>query len=324
MIVTVTPNPSIDRTLVIDSLARGHLVRARASTVDPGGKGVNVSMALARNGCPTTAVIPAGGAEGDHLVGLLDSPDLELVTVPIGSPIRSNISLVEPDGVITKLNEPGPVLSEGEVDALLDATITRSQGAEWVVGCGSLPRDVDDTFYASLVGAVSSPVAIDTTGQALLNAVDAGVTLIKPNLAELAEATGCSPRTIGDVVEVAKQLRQRGVSHVLVSMGEDGALLVGETVLHGEARVEHVVSAVGAGDALLSGFLASGRVGRDALKTGLAWASACCELANTQMPTSDSIARQDVVVHDHVDLSRPVHLDREKLTKPGEESICAR
>src|SRR5690606_34923237 len=58
MIVTVTPNPSIDRTLVIDSLARGHLVRARASTVDPGGKGVNVSMALARNGCPTTAVIP--------------------------------------------------------------------------------------------------------------------------------------------------------------------------------------------------------------------------------------------------------------------------
>lgn len=306
MIVTVTPNPSIDRTLLIDELRRGHLVRATSSTVDPGGKGVNVSIALTKNGKRTTAVLPEGGDEGDQLVGLLNRQGLDLVAVPIARPIRSNITLVEPNGLITKINEPGPSLSADEVSSLLDATIGRAAGSEWVVGCGSLPPSVRQDFYATLVGAVPTRTAVDTTGPTLLEAVDAGVDLIKPNLFELMEATGQQAHTLGEVVEIAQTLRVRGAAQVLVSLGPDGAVLVGPTVEHGEAAVERVISSVGAGDALLSGFLANGSTGRDALAEGLAWAAASCELANTQMPSRDAIARQRVAIHDRVDPTRRI------------------
>ena len=108
MIVTLTPNPSIDRAIVIDALHRGEVHRATSSRVDPGGKGVNVSRALAAQGAPTIAVIPAGGPEGHLMEELLDAAGVARRSVAVAGALRMNVSVLEPDGTTTKLNEPGP------------------------------------------------------------------------------------------------------------------------------------------------------------------------------------------------------------------------
>ena len=150
MIVTVTPNPSVDRTVHVDTLVRGAVLRARAAAVDAGGKGVNVARALAANGHRARAVLPCGGAEGAQLAGLLLLPAVELVLVPVAGAIRANISIVEPDGTVTKINEPGPELSPEETEAVIAATVQAAAGADWVAASGSLPHGVPDDFYTRL------------------------------------------------------------------------------------------------------------------------------------------------------------------------------
>ena len=118
MITTVTPNPSLDRTLHLPRFVAGHVNRATATMVEPSGKGVNVALALHGVGVPVRAVLPVGGSVGHEIALLLDDLGLDHVDVPIAGSTRSNISLVEADGRTSKVNEPGPQLSEADIDAL--------------------------------------------------------------------------------------------------------------------------------------------------------------------------------------------------------------
>jgi 1-phosphofructokinase len=143
MIVTVTANPSLDRTIEVDRLRRGEVQRARASRVDPGGKGVNVSRALVAHGLPTRAVLATGGHAGAELLGLLDDAAVPVIEVPVAGGVRSNLTVAEADGTVTKLNESGPRLTEAEIEDLLDAAIGGTdQRSDWLAGCGSLPPGV--------------------------------------------------------------------------------------------------------------------------------------------------------------------------------------
>ncbi|NUO89676.1 MAG: 1-phosphofructokinase, partial [Dermatophilaceae bacterium] len=183
MIVTLTPNPSIDRAVFIDVLRHGEVHRATGSQLDPGGKGVNVSRALAAQGAATTAVLPIGGPEGHLLEDLLDTAGVGHASVLVRGTVRMNISVLEPDGTTTKLNEPGPDLATAEVEALLETTLERSVGADWVVGCGSLPPGAPTDLYAVLVARVrgrGGRVAIDSSGAPFAAAVAAKPHLIKP------------------------------------------------------------------------------------------------------------------------------------------------
>jgi len=112
MIITVTPNPSVDRTATVPGLLRGEVNRATHSRIDPGGKGVNVSRALAAHAADTIAVIPSGGPEGHLLDELLAEAGIDVLAIPITGPVRLNVALVEPDGTTTKVNEPGPHLRD--------------------------------------------------------------------------------------------------------------------------------------------------------------------------------------------------------------------
>jgi hypothetical protein len=120
MIVTVTANPSVDRTIEVDHLTAGQVLRAVASRVDAGGKGVNVARALGANGHKAIAIVVAGGPEGSHLLALLDGgiplPELQIRPVQIAGALLSNITVVEADGTTTKLNEAGPTLSAAELE----------------------------------------------------------------------------------------------------------------------------------------------------------------------------------------------------------------
>ena len=311
MIVTVTPNPSLDRTLEVDELRRGEVVRAQADRSDPGGKGVNVSRALVANGHASRAVLPLGGADGELLASLLQSLGIEVAAVPIADAIRSNVTVVEPDGTVTKLNAPGPQLSAVEVEALLERAVAVTDGAAWVVGSGSLAPGTPDDLYgrlASSVRAVGARVAVDTSGAALERVLAAGPDVLKPNEEELSEVTGVIPETFGDVVFAANDLRAKGVGTVLVSLGPRGAVLVdGAGALHAESEVIVPRSTVGAGDALLAGFLAAGGEGPEALAEGVAWGAAACVLPGTAVPGPGDLQRELVQTHP-VDPEQPLVL----------------
>ncbi len=319
MIVTLTPNPSLDRTLQIEALRRGEVHRATGNRVDPGGKGVNVSRALAAHGVATTAVLPLGGPEGSQLAGLLDGLGVSVRSVPVAGGVRSNITLAEPDGTTTKLNEPGPELSAAEQTSLIDAVLEAAGEGDWVVASGSLPRGVPDAFYAELVPAVharGAKIVVDSSGAALsavLAAVAAGgpgsaPDLIKPNHEELAEAVGRPLRTLGEVAAAAEELQGRGIATVLASLGADGAILVtGTETMHGEARIAAPVSTVGAGDAGLAGYMSCAAVGatpRECLTAALGWGSAATSLPGSRMPAPADVAAITVTLHDKVDTQR--------------------
>ena len=308
MIVTLTPNPSVDRTIEVDALVRGAVLLAIASHVDPGGKGVNVARALAANGHKVRAVLPAGGWEGGQLAALLAPAQVAVVLVPVAGSVRANVSVIEPDGTVTKLNEPGPALSPAEVGAVVTATVTAAADADWVAVSGSLPPATPVDFYARLIELLrrsGTRVAVDTSGPPLLAALSAGPDVVKPNREELAEASGRPVATLGDAVAAAEDLRGRGAKSVLASLGADGALLVDRGgALHGEAPVARPRSAVGAGDATLAGFLAGGGSGRAALVEALAWGAAATSLPGSRMPEPADLDRAAVLLSSRVDPDR--------------------
>ena len=288
----------MDRTVEVEALARGEVMRALGVRVDPGGKGINVSRALASHGIPTRAVITLGGAEGEHLLALLRDTGIEIVPVRIEGAIRSNITVVEPDGTTTKINEPGAHVSAEEVAAVLAAVRDAVRSAEWLVASGSLPPGMPASVYADLIHGLAgsgTKVAVDTSGPALETVIAAGPTLVKPNRDELAEVTGLRLLTTADVIEAACRLRDLGARAVLASLGADGAILVDDDgAIHGQTPALAPLSSVGAGDAMLAGFLAAGGTGADALIEGLAWGAAAVRQPGSGMPSPADIDRSAV------------------------------
>lgn len=300
MIVTLTPNPSLDRTLEIDTLRRGEVHRASSARVDAGGKGTNVARALHANGVEVRAVVPVGGHEGGQLVDRLVELGIEVVAVPIGANVRTNISLVEPDGAVTKINAPGPELSAEETATLTKATVAAIEGASWVAGCGSLPPGAPDDLYAQLATAahaVGARIAIDASGRPLELALVARPDLIKPNADELAALTGRTLTTVGEALAAVAEVRARGAVCVVVSLGADGALLVDDAgAWHAATPPVTPRSNVGAGDSLVAGLLAAGGTGPTALASGVAYGTAAVQLPGTSVPGPDDLDLDAVTV----------------------------
>ncbi|RKT19839.1 1-phosphofructokinase [Streptomyces sp. 1114.5] len=317
MIVTITPNPSLDRTYELGVLVPGEVNRAAHDRLDPGGKGVNVSRALTAAGHRTSALLPLGGLSGQLLADLLRRQGIEVGAVAIAGDTRINVSIAEDGGSLTKINAVGPELSAAESAALL-ALVRDAQksgrGAgndvDWLACCGSLPRGLAPEWYAEVVAQVHSGgarIALDTSGPALLAALSARPDVVKPNREELAEAVGRPVHTVGDAVAAAVELRERGAQQVLASLGADGMLLIAEEgSWYGSAPVAAVRSDVGAGDASLAGFLGAGGTGPGALAAALAHGAAAVQLPGSVMPTPADLDPAAVVVTADLPLERPL------------------
>ncbi len=308
MILTVTPNPSLDRTYEVPALDRGEVLRATAERMDPGGKGVNVSRAVAAAGHRTVAVMPLGGAPGALVAELLAGQGIEVAAVPVTGGTRSNIALAEPDGTLTKINAPGPELSAAEAESLLSMTAAHFASASWIACCGSLPRGLAPEWYAELVTrahAAGARVALDTSGPSLLAALRSHPDVVKPNADELAQAVDRPLATVGDAVKAAEELRELGARAVLASLGGDGQLLsCAAGTWFGHASVAAVRSNVGAGDASLAGFLAAGGEGPDALAAAIAHGAAAVQLPGSVMPTPADLDPSAVTVTADIPLDR--------------------
>lgn len=317
MIITLTANPSVDRTLFVPKLPHGGITRSDRSRTEPSGKGVNVALALAQHGHATRALFPAGGYAGLQLKEMLLEAGIDHVAVPVKGDVRSNISLVEPSGMVTKINEAGPVLTPEEAETFTQVACAELRRATWLAGCGSLPTGFPETMYARLADECHRhgvKIAIDAWGAPLRHALPHGPDLVAPNVAELAGTVGRPIQSLGDVVEAAHLLRAQGARAVLASLGPDGALLIDDAgACHGEAPVNAVVSAVGAGDALLAGFLSAGGHGPGALTAALTWASAAVQNEGTLFsPERSTIA----FIHKVIDRDRLLRDPSATLSTP--------
>lgn len=303
MILTVTPNPSLDRAFDLTTLERGAVQRANAVHIDPGGKGINVSRVLVRHGIETLAIVPAGGPDGRQLVDLLAHRGVPALAVPVAGETRGNITLAERDGTTTKINAVGPELTADEVNRLVITVRQRLAVGDvsCVVAAGSLPGGRVAGLLPR-IGAVAAdagvPYAVDTSGEALREAVaDGGLEVVKPNDEELAELVGSPVVTVGDAVDAARGLIARGTRHVLVSLGAHGALLVtadGSWWAGGPALTP--LSTVGAGDVTLAGFLAATGTPAARLRAAVAWGRAAVLLPGSAVPGPEQIDPSQVSV----------------------------
>lgn len=314
MIVTLTPNPSLDLTLEVDRLVLGDVNRAEKVAVDPGGKGINVSRALHGWGVDTRAIAPIGGPSGTEFLQLLDQEGVDFGGIKVEGAVRINVT-VNSEGVVTKINSAGRGLSPDDMDRLAEVVLREAIGADWLALCGSLTPGSPADFYAGIIAAADIPVAVDTSGAPLVEAVRAGARLCKPNVHELATAVGASLDTLGDVIGAAHTIRRWGCEAVVVSLGADGAVLVdGAGVTHAYvAEPIEVASSVGAGDALLAALLAAEKLDRRALAAGVAAGTAACRLPGTTMPTPGQVEVESVEVVD----------DPDPATRLGEPGVAA-
>lgn len=308
MIVTLTANPSLDRTIELAAeLARGGVQRAVSTHAQAAGKGVNVSRAVAAAGQDTLAVLPGDAA--DALVLGLDADGLPHRALPIGAGLRSNITLTEPDGTTTKVNEPGPLLGAEAQEELCALVAEASDGAEWLVLAGSLPPGVGPDFYARLtaslrrdLGERCPKIAVDTSGAPLSALFDAGTglgpaavpTLLKPNAEELAELVGGTTEAELEsdpllAVAAARRLIAAGAEAVLATLGAAGAVLVtADGAWQGSHAPVIARSTVGAGDSSLAGFVLADQAGLprpDCLRRAVAYGAAAASLPGSTIPT---------------------------------------
>ncbi|MFT4044898.1 MAG: 1-phosphofructokinase family hexose kinase [Gordonia sp. (in: high G+C Gram-positive bacteria)] len=313
MILTVTANPSLDRTLEITGpLHRGEVQRTTDVRAEAGGKGVNVARVIAEANIATTAVLPARA--GDPLLAALDAAGLPYRNVPVDGEVRSNITIAEHDGTTTKINASGLPLDAAQLEALTSLVIELAVDADWVTLCGSLPPGVPAEWYRTLADRLvrrGCRIAVDTSGEPLRTTLTGRVDLIKPNDEELAEAVGADPkvlaaavanRDLGPIVEASRTLIATTGGAVLATLGAAGAVL---TTAIGSwfATPPPIVprSTVGAGDSALAGYLiaeSKGLAEPERLRTAVAYGAAATALAGTQPPTPRELNLDGVRVTD--------------------------
>ena len=258
MIVTVTPNPALDLTWHVDRILPGGTHRADTGVARAGGKGLNVARVAHAHGAPVRALATVGGPTGDEFAAELAASGVPHELIPVRGATRRSIALVDEHlGDTTIVNERGLNPGAEEWTALAEA-VRRSLGDAPVRGrkpvlvlSGSLPPGAPDELLPGLIRLgrdVGATVIADTSGPALLAAADAGATVLKPNAAELAEATG-----IADPVAGACELLHRGASLVLVSRGADGMLAVtSEEIVRARLAEPLAGNPTGAGDAAVA------------------------------------------------------------------------
>ncbi|MER2089700.1 MAG: 1-phosphofructokinase [Sporosarcina sp.] len=278
MIYTCTITPSLDYTTYLPDFGSGKLNRSEKVYYYPGGKGINVSRVLRRLEVDNIALGFAGGFTGNYIQHFLHQEGVQTDFIQTDEITRINVKIKAVEE--TELNGPGPDISLEQQQQLL-LKVKRMKKGDWFVLAGSLPESIPQNYFKAIAKTCTDNgirFVLDTSGPALRELIDMKPFLIKPNEQELGELFDTVITNKREALHYAKKLVEKGVGHVIVSMGGEGALLVTkEIAIFAEAPKGKVVNTVGAGDSLVSGFLASFMKDGDAVKafrTGVASGSA--------------------------------------------------
>ena len=288
MLVCISLNPAIDKRVHLTKLALGRVNRASEVRAAPGGKAAHVAMVLRRLGADPLWIGFAGGASGEELLAGLRDLKIRTVSVPMKNTTRTNLEVIDENGLVTELLEPGATVSTEECrvfQSACDAIFREAQGAVTVILSGSLPQCVPNDFYAGVIERVHSfggRAFLDTSGEPLKKALEASPDLVKPNREEAEWLTG---RTIHDPRSAAAAIAQiisAGAKSAAVSLGQDGLVwrpLNRDCIFHAHSPKVEARSAVGSGDAVLAGlaYAAEKEFGaEDSLKLATACGAANC------------------------------------------------
>lgn len=277
MILCVTPNPALDRTVFVDRLRPGEVHAGLRSVAAAGGKGVNVARAIRRLGRDALAVGPLGGPTGERVAASLEAEAVPARWVPIAGDTRTCTIVATGDGSTTVLNEAAPAIGAMEWRGLVEAVAAEAPDAACVTISGSVPDGVDAAGIRALIGAAGSApgVWVDTSGPALAAAIGSGVNL-KVNHLEAAEALGRGATGPDDPVRwAADAAGQLAAPLVAITLGDAGAVLRADgDVWHAAAPRVETANPVASGDAFLAG-LVVGIVEGDPPSEALQLAVAC-------------------------------------------------
>lgn len=261
MILTITLNPSVDRTVFVDGLKPHDTNRVLRTEVDAGGKGVNLSRIAAELSAPTCCTGYLGGGGGAFIKSVLLREEVPFDFVNISGETRLNVSVEDGSGEPpTTLNERGPMIQPGEWAQLLDKLESLAKRAEWICMGGSIPRGLDDGCYRDLANRIKAwgkPVCVDADGDAMKLALGTQPELIKPNQDEAARLLGRPIDSIAEAMDAARSLHLQGVRYAMISLGAEGAALAcNDGVFRAVPPKIEPKSTIGSGDSLLGGFLA--------------------------------------------------------------------
>ena len=285
MIVTVTLNAAMDRTLLVPNFQLGQRHRASLGFASAGGKGLNVARALRQLGAQVVATGFVGGRNGAQIVDDLSSDGILNDFVRIREESRTSVAVLDPiSDAYTEINEWGPQIGEDELELLREKLAYLTQGAEFVVFAGSLPRGVEPSFYAEMIREANRRqvlTVLDAEGEPFRLGVQAEPHLVSPNVREAEALVGHEFNDDDDLANGLDEIAGLGARNVVITLASGCYALVREAAeehrVRGTSPRLDPVSTVGAGDTLLAAFLAarmSGRSVEDAVRTAVATGAA--------------------------------------------------
>jgi 1-phosphofructokinase family hexose kinase len=290
MIITVTLNAAVDKTLAVPNFRLGRRHRTVEQTTMPGGKGVNVARVLKTLGQPVIATGLAGGPSGTRIVEQLTQASVLCDFVRIGDESRTNTAVIDPTtGEQTEINERGPAVTDAEIELFCDKLLYLAKGASLCVFAGSLPRQVDVDVYARLIPELrrlNVATVVDTEGDPLRRAVRAEPDVISPNVLEAEELVGHEFNDEEDHGIAVREMVELGAREAIMTTPDGCHAMMNEREGGGVSgppaapvlfrvrgpSLEHR-STVGSGDAFLAGFVAAryqGHPAADCLAYGVA------------------------------------------------------
>lgn len=285
MIVTLTVNPAIDRTITVERLVFEDRAYITSSHDSPGGRGINAASVIHSFGGQAMAIVPAGGKSGTAFKDSLSNCGYQLVVVPVRHGVRHNLIITDQQGLTLKLNEFGGRLDKTELASIEKAIRSKLDRASWFMLCGSLPPGVPAGFYAGLIALARKrgvKTLLDTDGEALEAGVAAKPTVVTPNQQEAERLLGTALLTQTHFVEAAVRIQRMGAEGVILSLGSRGAVGVFEhEMLEAVPPRVNAIAPIGAGDAQAAAYtwaMERNDDFRDALRWSVAAGTASAKL----------------------------------------------
>jgi 6-phosphofructokinase 2 len=305
LILTVTINPAIDRTLRVDRLVFDDRAYILDSNYSIGGRGINSSKVVHTLGGETKAILPLGGGSAKVVEESLSNLGFPYQTVKVKRGIRTNFTITQDKGLTMKLNELGPQISKKEVYALIDVVRENLPHAKWLMLCGSVPPSVPNDFYATLIADAKKskvPVMLDGDNEAMLAGVKAGPTVACPNQMEAERLLNNVMVTRTHFIDGIRKLHDFGARDVLLKLGSRGALALIDGQMY-EAIPPRIdaVCAIGAGDAFVAAYCWAQTEGlsyAESLRWAVAAGSASAKLPGVNFATreqTEAILKEVVV-----------------------------
>lgn len=306
MIITVTMNPAIDKTVDLVHFEHGSLNRLTNVITDAGGKGINVSKTIKELGGETLATGFIGGSGGVLIEKVLNEQGIKSDFVLVNGETRTNLKVVEQNGFVTELNEPGPVIKKEEIDLLTEKLLGYANPDTLFVIAGSIPNGVDKNIYKVLIEKLKekgAKVFLDADGELFVNSLEAKPDIIKPNRGELEEYFSMDYRANEEeLIQMGNKLLDKGIGMVAISLGQMGALfLTKEQSVRCPGLKVEAHSTVGAGDAMVAALsygIDNGFDFVESVKLGIATSAGAVTTQGTKPPSKELVdkLRQQVTI----------------------------